>query len=236
MRSITAAAIRSPPNTDPHLLNSRFVVITTDCLSYASAKTWKSSLAPSASSGRNPGSRRPARQGRPPRRVQGRRRGGPPLGRGRGAPVHQGVRARARRRPRVRGRRLLEVPLRQAGDGLPRPRPEAEVERRLRATRRDQRGRQRARQEAGGRGAPALRPGRAPAQADAQGLRSPARDKDAREEGARAPAPATRGDAREGHAVSVNLFFTSFAKQARRSRKGGFTGCANVFSPIPVTA
>lgn len=37
-------------------------------------------------------------------------------------------------------------------------------------------------------------------------------------------------------AVSVNLFFTSFAKQARRSRKGGFTGCANVFSPIPVTA
>lgn len=37
-------------------------------------------------------------------------------------------------------------------------------------------------------------------------------------------------------AVSVNLFFTSFAKQARRSRKGGFTGCANAFSPIPVTA
>ena len=37
MRSITAAAIRSSPNTDPHLLNSRFVVITTDCLSYASA-------------------------------------------------------------------------------------------------------------------------------------------------------------------------------------------------------
>ena len=37
-------------------------------------------------------------------------------------------------------------------------------------------------------------------------------------------------------AVSVNLFFTSFAKQAHRSRKGGFTGCANVFSPIPVTA
>ena len=36
--------------------------------------------------------------------------------------------------------------------------------------------------------------------------------------------------------VSVNLFFTSFAKQARRSRKGGFTGCANVFSLIPVTA
>lgn len=39
-----------------------------------------------------------------------------------------------------------------------------------------------------------------------------------------------------GAIVSVNLFFTSFAKQARRSRKGGFTGCANVFSPIPVTA
>ena len=35
--------------------------------------------------------------------------------------------------------------------------------------------------------------------------------------------------------VSVNLFFTSFTKQARRSRKGGFTGCANAFSPIPVT-
>lgn len=41
---------------------------------------------------------------------------------------------------------------------------------------------------------------------------------------------------RNDAAVSVNLFFTSFAKQARRSRKGGFTGCANVFSPIPVTA
>lgn len=41
---------------------------------------------------------------------------------------------------------------------------------------------------------------------------------------------------REALSVSVNLFFTSFAKQARRSRKGGFTGCANVFSPIPVTA
>ncbi len=40
----------------------------------------------------------------------------------------------------------------------------------------------------------------------------------------------------ESGVVSVNLFFTSFAKQARRSRKGGFTGCANVFSPIPVTA
>lgn len=42
--------------------------------------------------------------------------------------------------------------------------------------------------------------------------------------------------AREMPDVSVNLFFTSFAKQARRLRKGGFTGCANVFSPIPVTA
>ena len=40
----------------------------------------------------------------------------------------------------------------------------------------------------------------------------------------------------DGATVSVNLFFISFAKQARRSRKGGFTGCANVFSPIPVTA
>lgn len=35
--------------------------------------------------------------------------------------------------------------------------------------------------------------------------------------------------------VSVNLFFASFANQTRRSHKGGFTGCANVFSPIPVT-
>ena len=43
-------------------------------------------------------------------------------------------------------------------------------------------------------------------------------------------------DLRRLRLVSVNLFFTSFAKQARRSRKGGFTGCANVFSPIPVTA
>ena len=44
------------PEHRPHLLNSRFVVNTTDCLSYASARTWKSSLAPSASSGRNPSS------------------------------------------------------------------------------------------------------------------------------------------------------------------------------------
>ena len=124
----------------------------------------------------------------------------PPLGRGRGAPVDQGVRVRARRRLRVRGRRLLEVPLRQAGDGLLRPRPEAEVERGLRAPRRNQRGRQRARQEAGGRGVLVLRPGRPPAEADAQGLRRPPRGEDAREEGVRAPAPATRGDAREGHA------------------------------------
>ena len=43
-------------------------------------------------------------------------------------------------------------------------------------------------------------------------------------------------DERTPTGVSVNLFFTSFAKQARRSRKGGFTGCANAFSPIPVTA
>lgn len=50
-----------------------------------------------------------------------------------------------------------------------------------------------------------------------------------REGGAEALRPGPKG-------VSVNLFFTSFAKQARRSRKGGFTGCANVFSPIPVTA
>lgn len=42
--------------------------------------------------------------------------------------------------------------------------------------------------------------------------------------------------ARDLDRVSVNLFFTSFAKQAHRSRKGGFTGCANAFSPIPVTA
>lgn len=125
---------------------------------------------------------------------------GPPLGRGRGAPVDQGVRVRARRRLRGRGRRLLEVPLRQAGDGLLRPRPEAEVERGLRAPRRDQRGRQRARQEAGGRGVLVLRPGRPPAEADAQGQRRPARGEDAREEGVRAPAPATRGDARQGHA------------------------------------
>lgn len=45
-----------------------------------------------------------------------------------------------------------------------------------------------------------LRPGRPPAEADAQGLRRPPRDKDAREEGVRAPAPAPRGDARQGHA------------------------------------
>ena len=70
----------------------------------------------------------------------------------------------------------------------------------LRAPRRDQRGRQRARQEAGGRGVLVLRPGQPPAETDAQGQRRPARDKDAREEGVRAPAPAPRGDARKGHA------------------------------------
>lgn len=106
----------------------------------------------------------------------------------------------ARRRLRVRGRRLLEVPLRQAGDVLLRPRPEAEVERGLRAPRRDQRGRQRPRQEAGGRGVLELRPGEPPTEADAQGQRRPARGEDAREEGFRAPAPAPRGDARQGHA------------------------------------
>ena len=147
---------------------------------------------------RGRGGRRDAR--RPPRRVQGRRRGGPPLGGGRGAPVDQGVRVRARRRLRVRGRRLLEVPLRQAGDVLLRPRPEAEVERGLRAPRRDQRGRQRARQEVGCRGVLELRPSEPPTEADAQGQRRPARGEDAREEGFRAPAPAPRGDARQGHA------------------------------------
>ena len=39
-----------------------------------------------------------------------------------------------------------------------------------------------------------------PAEADAQGLRRPPRGEDAREEGFRAPAPAPRGDARQGHA------------------------------------
>ena len=45
-----------------------------------------------------------------------------------------------------------------------------------------------------------------------------------------------RQERRRQDGVSVNLFFTSFAKQAHRSRKGGFTGYANAFSPIPVTA
>ena len=57
-----------------------------------------------------------------------------------------------------------------------------------------------------------------------------------REGGAEALRPRPKGRPRGSRSVSVNLFFTSFAKQARRSRKGGFTGCANVFSPIPVTA
>ena len=39
-----------------------------------------------------------------------------------------------------------------------------------------------------------------PTEADAQGQRRPARGEDAREEGFRAPAPAPRGDARQGHA------------------------------------
>lgn len=53
---------------------------------------------------------------------------------------------------------------------------------------------------------------------------------------ARYPLATVAGHALDGMGgVSVNLFFTSFAKQARRSRKGGFTGCANVISPIPVT-
>ena len=45
-----------------------------------------------------------------------------------------------------------------------------------------------------------LRPGEPPTEADAQGQRRPARGEDAREEGFRAPAPAPRGDARQGHA------------------------------------
>ena len=63
-----------------------------------------------------------------------------------------------------------------------------------------------------------------------------------REGGAEALRPRPKGRPRgsrskpRARTVSVNLFFTSFAKQAHRSRKGGFTGCANVFSPIPVTA
>lgn len=46
------------PEHRPHLLNSRFVVNTTDCLSYASARTWKSSLAPSGVEREKPGARR----------------------------------------------------------------------------------------------------------------------------------------------------------------------------------
>lgn len=53
------------PEHRTHLLNSRFVVITTDCLSYASVKNWKSSLAPSASSGRNPSSSMTSRRALP---------------------------------------------------------------------------------------------------------------------------------------------------------------------------
>ena len=53
------------PEHRPHLLYSRFVVNTTDCLSYASARTWKSSLAPSASSGRNPSSSMTSRRALP---------------------------------------------------------------------------------------------------------------------------------------------------------------------------
>ena len=53
---------------------------------------------------------------------------------------------------------------------------------------------------------------------------------------ARRRARTTGAELYEPSNVSVNLFFTSFAKQAHRSRKGGFTGCANAFSPIPVTA
>ena len=48
------------------------------------------------------------------------------------------------------------------------------------------------------------------------------------------PSPEVEG-IRDLAGVSVNLFFASFANQTRRSHKGGFTGCANVFSPIPVT-
>ena len=48
------------------------------------------------------------------------------------------------------------------------------------------------------------------------------------------PSPEIEG-LRDLAAVSVNLIFTSFTNQTRRSRKGGFTACANVFSPIPVT-
>ena len=63
---------------------------------------------------------------------------------------------------------------------------------------------------------------------------------DETEEGAAAKLAAIRDGLARGLspqpiAVSVNLIFTSFTNQTRRSRKGGFTACANVFSPIPVT-
>lgn len=64
-RSITAAAIRSSPNTDPHLLSSGFVVIAADRFSWASAKARKSGLAPSASGGRNPSSSMTSRRALP---------------------------------------------------------------------------------------------------------------------------------------------------------------------------
>ena len=126
----------------------------------------------------SPSTGRPWMPARSPRRW-------PPSSRSRAAPSRWP-------QPLGRGRRLLEVPLRQAGDGLLRPSPRSEVERGLRAPRRDQRGRQRPRQEAGRRGVLELRPGEPPTEADAQGQRRPARGEDAREEGFRAPAPAPR--------------------------------------------
>lgn len=50
------AAICALPNTASHLLNSRFVVTTGDCLLWVSETTRNSGFAPSSSSRRNPGS------------------------------------------------------------------------------------------------------------------------------------------------------------------------------------
>lgn len=66
-------------------------------------------------------------------------------------------------------------------------------------------------------------------------LRSEAEDRKGKIQRIAAVSRSARTLLTDGTDVSVNLFFTSFAKQARRSRKGGFTGCANVISPIPVT-
>ena len=157
--------------------------------------------------------------------LDGERRGGV-------AQVRDGAEAQARR---ARGRRHRPVV------GLPAPGGVAALLQRVRPLPRDGLQAPPARLLRGPRRAAVRRLGARLVQARDRRRRAGRGGQAGGHQGLPAPGALARADGRMqrragGPVVSVNLFFTSFAKQARRSRKGGFTGCANVFSPIPVTA